>query len=302
MHVSSSGDLLADRRYEYARAYLEADDAAAAADLFLQTLERAPGWLPALVGAADALAADGRREEAEPLLREAAKRDHDGLFGASLRLAALGFAEVPDAPPAAYVRGLFDDYADRFETALVEDLGYRAPWLIADLIETVRPGGRFSRGLDLGCGTGLMAEALAGRVDHFTGCDLSSEMIARAEAGERYQAVVVAEAATFLSERTQTLDLVTAADVLVYVGALDSLFRHVAVRLAPGGLFAFSVEEACDGDLVLRDSLRYAHGESYIRRTIVEADLEVVELTRGTLRFDRGAPIRGLIVVARLAR
>ena len=140
MHVSSSGDLLADRRYEYARAYLEAEDAAAAVDLFLQTLERAPGWLPALVGAADALAAGGRPGEAEPLLREAAKRDHDGLFGASLRLAALGFAKVPDAPPAAYVRGLFDDYADRFETALVEDLGYRAPWLIADLIEKNRPG------------------------------------------------------------------------------------------------------------------------------------------------------------------
>ena len=209
---------------------------------------------------------------------------------------------APAAPPAANVRGLFDDYADRFETALVEDLGYRAPWLIAELIETVRPGNRFSRGLDLGCGTGLMAEALAGRVDHFTGCDLSPEMIARAEVGERYQSVVVAEAATFLSERTQTLDLVTAADVLVYVGALDSLFRHVAVRLAPDGLFAFSVEESFDGDLVLRDSLRYAHGESYIRRTIAEADLEVVELTRGTLRFDRGAPIRGLIVVAQLAR
>lgn len=299
MHAASSGDLLADRRYEYARAYLDAGDHAAAADLFLQALERTPGWLPALVGAADALAADGRREEAEPLLREAAERDHDGLFGTSLKLAALGLAEVPDAPPAAYVRGLFDDYADRFETALVEDLGYRAPWLVADLIDRVRPGTSFARGLDLGCGTGLMAEVLKGRIEHVSGCDLSPEMIGRAEAGRRYQRLVVADAAAFLAATDDGYDLVTAADVLVYVGALDTLFHAVSDRLAPDGLFAFTVEEAESDGLVLRDSLRYAHGEAYVRRVLAEAGLAVVELERDTLRFDRGEPIRGLIVVAR---
>lgn len=299
MHVASSGDLLADRRYEYARAYSDAGDHAAAADLFLQALERASGWLPALVGAADALIATGRQNEAEPLLREAAERDRDGLFGASLKLAALGLAEVPDAPPEAYVRGLFDDYANRFETALVEDLGYRAPWLIADLIEKHSPGACFGRAVDLGCGTGLMAEALKGRVGHFAGCDLSPEMVGRADAGNRYQELAVAEATAFLSERTETLDLVTAADVLVYVGALDSLFRHVAAHLVSGGLFAFTVEEAMSGDLVLRDSLRYAHSEAYIRHALSEAGLAVTELMRDTLRFDRGEPIRGLIVVAK---
>ncbi len=42
------------------------------------------------------------------------------MFGAALKLALLGAAPVPEAPPSAYVEGLFDDYADRFETALVE--------------------------------------------------------------------------------------------------------------------------------------------------------------------------------------
>lgn len=301
MHAASSGDLLADRRYEYARAYFDAGDHEAAADLYLQALEQAPGWLPALVGAADALAAIGRRDEAEPLLREAAKRDVDGLFGVSLKLAALGLAEVPSAPPEAYVRGLFDDYADRFETALVEDLGYRAPWLIADLIEKSRPNAHFVRGADLGCGTGLMADALRGRVDYFAGCDLSPEMITRAKSDERYQRLAVSDAAAFLTSAGDSYDLVTAADVLVYVGALHELFGAVAARLLPNGLFAFTVEEAEDGDLVLRDSLRYAHGETYIRRILADAGLAVMELARDTLRFDRGAPIRGLIVVAKPA-
>lgn len=301
MHAASSGDLLADRRYEYARAYFDAGDHEAAADLYLQALEQAPGWLPALVGAADALVSIGRRDEAEPLLREAARRDADGLFGVSLKLAALGLAEVPSAPPEAYVRGLFDDYADRFETALVKDLGYRAPWLIAEQIDKARPGAKFARGADLGCGTGLMAEALKGRVEHFAGCDLSPEMIARAEADKRYQHLAVADAAAFLGSEDDDYDLVTAADVLVYVGALHELFAAVAAHLLPNGLFAFTVEEAQEGELVLRDSLRYAHGEAYIRRTLAGARLAVVELARDTLRFDRGAPIRGLIVVARPA-
>ncbi len=301
MHAASSGDLLADRRYEYARAYFDAGDHEAAADLYLQALEQAPGWLPALVGAADALVSIGRRDEAEPLLREAARRDGDGLFGVSLKLAALGLAEIPSAPPEAYVRGLFDDYADRFETALVNDLGYRAPWLIADLIDKARPNTHFARGADLGCGTGLMAEALKGRVEYFAGCDLSPEMIARAEAGNRYQRLAVSDAAAFLSSGNEGYDLVTVADVLVYVGALDELFGAVAACLLPNGLFAFTVEEALDGDLVLRDSLRYAHGETYIRRVLAGAGLAVVELARDTLRFDRGAPVRGLIVVAKPA-
>ncbi|MBS1166028.1 MAG: bioC 1 [Proteobacteria bacterium] len=301
MHAASSGDLLADRRYEYARAYSDAGDHEAAADLYLQALELVPGWLPALVGAADSLTATGRRSDAEPLLREAAARDVDGLFGTSLKLAALGLAEMPIAPPEAYVRGLFDDYADRFETALVDDLGYRAPWLIADLIEEVQPGARFQRGADLGCGTGLMAEVLKGRVGHFSGCDLSPEMVARAEAEKRYQALAVADACGFLSTSQDSYDLVTAADVLVYVGALDVLFGVVADRLAPDGLLGFTVEEADDGDLVLRDSLRYAHGEAYVRRVLAEAGLTVVALRRDTLRFDHGAPIRGLVVVARHA-
>ncbi len=293
----SSGDLLADRRYEYARAYLEAGEHEAAADLFQQALELAPGWLPALIGAADARIALGDIDAAAPLLRQAEKLDQDGLFGASLKLAAVGLAPVPEAPPEAYVRGLFDDYADRFEKALVEDLGYRAPWLIAEAIERGRPGLAFQRGLDLGCGTGLMAEVLGPRVRHFSGCDLSPEMVARAEAEHRYHALAVADAVAYLRASDDSFDLVTAADVLVYVGALGDLFAEISAHLTSGGVFVFSVEEAADDDLVLRDSLRYAHSEAYVRRVSVEAGLEVIELRRATLRHDRGAPIEGLVVL-----
>jgi predicted TPR repeat methyltransferase len=49
------------------------------------------------------------------------------IFGASLKLSLTGQAETPSAPPKEYVEALFDGYSDRFDTALLEDLGYRVP-------------------------------------------------------------------------------------------------------------------------------------------------------------------------------
>ncbi len=74
------------------------------------------------------------------------------MFGAALKLALLGAAPVPEVPPSAYVEGLFDDYAERFETALVEKLNYSVP---AKLFSLVEPHGPFRLTVDLGCGTGL---------------------------------------------------------------------------------------------------------------------------------------------------
>ena len=93
--------------------------------------------------------------------------------------------------PGAYVRALFDQYAPKFEAALVDDLGYRGPALLFKAVLTVRNAARkpafFSRGLDLGCGTGLAAAAFAKEVDHFVGIDLSPRMIERARATGHYE-------------------------------------------------------------------------------------------------------------------
>ena len=93
---------------------------------------------------------------------------------------SLGEASAAGALPQAYVARLFDDYAWRFDKHLIKNLGYRAPALIAEALSAVAPDRRFALALDLGCGTGLMGEALRGRVDRLTGVDLSAAMIAKA--------------------------------------------------------------------------------------------------------------------------
>ena len=98
-------------------------------------------------------------------------------------------------------------------------------------------------------------------------------------------------------------DLVTAADVFMYVGALERIVATVAVGLSPGGTFAFSVEKH-DGpeDFVLRETRRYAHAETYVRSALSASGLVLLSLEREVIRQDRGAAVEGFIVVARKQR
>ena len=92
----------------------------------------------------------------------------------------------------------------------------------------------------------------------------------------------------------------TAADVFIYCGALQPVLAAMMPALRPGGLAAFSLE-AHDGEEAhfLRPSLRYAHGVDATRDALVVAGLEVLRFEMAILRFDRGAPITGMLIVVR---
>ena len=125
------------------------------------------------------------------------------------------------ALPEAYVARLFDDYAPRFDAHLTKALDYRAPALIAEALDLAAPGRRFASALDIGCGTGLMGEAVRDRVDRLVGVDLSPGMIARARERGLYDELEVAEAAAFLARTAPgAYDCILAADALCYFGEL----------------------------------------------------------------------------------
>ncbi len=296
----SSGDPIADRRLAHARDYAAAGDPAAAAELTEQALELVPDWAAGWFllgefheGAGDVTAAVAAYERAAAL-------DPQDRCGAGLRLARLGARPVPEAPPPAHVRDLFDDYADRFEEALVDRLGYRAPQRLVEAIDAVAGDRRFAHGLDLGCGTGLMARALAGRVGRLDGVDLAPAMVAIARASGLYGDLAVDDVTAELARRPEgSLDLVTAADVFCYLGDLTEVVAAAARGLAPRGVFAFSVEAAGPGDeVLLGESLRFAHGRAHIERVTRAADLRLAGLDTVTLRRDRDRDVGGFVVVA----
>lgn len=296
----SSGDLVADRRASYAEMLFEAGDRAAAADLVREALSLVPGWAAGWFRLGEMLAAQGNAGAAADAWREVLRLDPQDRLGATLQLSLLGLAEGIDAPPAGFVEALFDQYAPEFDGALVEKLGYRVPELLSAAVLGAG-GGPFAHVLDLGCGTGLMGERLARVASFLEGVDISAAMLRRAGAKQIYGRLVKAD--LNLMEFPAGIDLVTAADVFMYVGAMDAVVARVAAALPAGGLFAFSVEEhAGDEDFVLRPSRRYAHSQVGLRRLLARGGFDIVSLDQAAIRTDRGQPVGGLIVVARRTR
>ena len=123
-HQLSSGDVIADRRADYARMLEEGGEPDAAAELMEQALELVPAWAAGWYRLATYREKAGRAEAAIQAYRNTLALDPEDIFGSALKLALLGDVATPDRPPSRYVERLFDDYADRFESALVEKLDY----------------------------------------------------------------------------------------------------------------------------------------------------------------------------------
>src|SRR5262245_22882076 len=143
-----------------------------------------------------------------------------------------------------------------------------------------------------------MGEKLRPISDFLEGFDISAAMLKKAEARGVYDRLTRANLQE-LSLPAASADLVTAADVFMYLGALDGIFARIAAGLAPGGTFAFSVERQNGADpFVLRETRRYAHGQSYVEDVLCKSGLSLVSLDEAVIRQDRNAPVEGLIVVA----
>ncbi len=291
------GDLIAERRFAYAKAAAKQREWSAAAELFEQTLERAPHWAAAWFALAEARQKLGDLDAAARAFRGTLAADPADAQGAMARLALIGRGDVPNTLPPAYIARLFDDYAPRFDTHLTKNLGYRAPALIAEALSAVASGRSFASALDLGCGTGLMGAALRGRVDHLVGVDLSAAMVAKARERGVYDRLVVGEAAAPMSERPGAFNLILAADLLVYIGDLAPLFAAVGTALAAGGLFAFSAETYKGDGFRLDPTMRFAHARAYVEATARALRLRRLLLRSASARREAGADAPGLICV-----
>lgn len=281
----------------------EGGDHAAAAELMGQALEIAPEWAAGwdLIGTYHEKAGDVA--SAISAWRRLEALDDEGVFGARLKLASHNAGAAGAGTAVSYVEALFDQYAPQFEQSLVGKLGYRVPEMLDHMVaeEMTRIGiERFSKAVDLGCGTGLMGERLRQKVDFLEGVDISAAMIAETARKGIYDSLQKAELVAALNARRAEADLMTAADVFIYCGDLQPVLAALVPALKPGGLVAFSLE-AHDGDeaIFLRPSLRYAHGVAATRDALVVAGLETLRFETAVLRFDRGAPITGILVVAR---
>ena len=298
----TSGDLMADRRFEFARDLQLKGDLAAAADLLEQTIELAPNFTSAWFTLGEIRAQLGERDKAIAAFRKSRESDPSDQHGAHLHLIRLGDAQLSEMPKA-YVQALFDQYAPRFEHVLIHDLGYRAPSLIFKAVVAARVAAKkpalFKRAMDLGCGTGLAAAAFAKQVDQFIGIDLSPGMVKEARATGLYAELEVADMIEGLRSRSEaSANLVVAADAFVYLPDLAPVLGEARRVLASGGVLAFTLETHDGSGIVLGEGLRYAHSAEYVRDAMAQAGLKLLTLEQASPRIENNEPVRGLVVVA----
>jgi predicted TPR repeat methyltransferase len=302
----SSGDMVADRRYKTALEYAARGDFEAAIEILAQTVELAPGFATAWFALGAMRDRFGDRAGAIAAFEKARECDPDDYHGARLHLDRLGASKVTPEMTAVYVRRLFDQHAPSFDKSLVDRLGYRGPQLLRDAVQRAcatagRPA-RFDAMLDLGCGTGLAGAAFRPLAGHLTGVDLSSRMIDEAQKRQCYDRLEPGEMNLFLvaeAAEGRRYDLVTAADVLVYMADFAGAAAKIAEVLAPGGLFAFTVETHSGEGMILGETLRYAHALVHVEEVLSAAGFAMLSADSDSIRSEKGVPVPSLVVVAR---
>lgn len=300
--MTTSGDILADRRYGWAEGALDDGDFAGAADLAGQLVEIAPDFAPGWFLLGKAQQAAGQNEEACAAFTRALALDSTDALGAGLRLAQLGAGDAATAMSPAYVQGLFDEYAIRFDRHLVQSLYYRAPALLHDAVRRARSKQllpfRFAAAIDLGCGTGLAGEVFRPQCSRLAGIDLSPAMVRKAEKKRLYDELETADVLSSLRGRVDaSVDLAVAADVVIYMADLTGLFGEVARVLRPDGLFALTAQSHDGAGVVLGADARYAHGDAYLHNQAEAAGLGVMLFETASSRQDHGIDVPGRVVV-----
>lgn len=140
------------------------------------------------------------------------------------------------------VETLYDNWAETYDNELAS-VGYATPGRVATAL------GEFLSALDapildFGCGTGLSGEAL--RHSGFTvmdGTDLSAEMLRIAEGKGIYRRLWQTDPDAPLPFEPGDYQGIAAAGVISIGAAPGEVFDDLLGRLAPGGLFAFSMND-----------------------------------------------------------
>ena len=139
------------------------------------------------------------------------------------------------------IRGLYKYWAATYDGMLVRRLGYYAPELVAAALAERMPDTRQSV-LDVGCGTGLTAQALAAlREDVIDGIDFSPEMLERARGKGIYRDLVRADVTRPLPLPEASYDAAISSGLFTHGHVGSEAIPHILAAIRPGGLFGFTV-------------------------------------------------------------
>lgn len=214
--------------------------------------------------------------------------------------ASLLKGETPATQPASVVTRLFDTSAAQFDRHLVGSRQYTLPQDVAQWILDWYPDKKVDV-LDLGCGTGLLGASLGPLKGVIVGVDLSTKMIEKAaQRGvyAQFNQVNVLDALQATPENHY--DVITALDVLIYVGDLSTVIPNAHRILTPGGRFVFSCEAAPKKvkTFALQATQRFVHQQDHVNKLLKAAGFGQIQMETRALRLEAGEPVQGFVVTA----
>ena len=270
----------------------------AAISEYLRALRLDPGLEAARIGLGTAWLEAGEAEKA--------LESWHGLPDANIPPLAQKIADAEAAlkqprSDARYVRHLFDQFAADYDSRMLAHLNYRAPVILRELAELLGlAAGAPYAVLDLGCGTGLMGSAVRDWASRLDGVDLSPAMVQKSHDRGIYDNLFVSDIVAWLGEDAQQYDLMLAADTLVYLGELRSLFRNIPRALSPRGYFLFTIEHKSGEGFELGPKRRWRHSEAYLRAEAAAAGMDVAGLVTCAVRTEAGVPVEGIAAALRV--
>jgi predicted TPR repeat methyltransferase len=248
----------------------------------------------------------GEKENARTHFEEALRLQPENKTAMHMLRALQGIPSNEGAP-FEYTRALFDQYAYTYDEHVKNKLQYHVPFLLRQAMTPfVSKEDNPWTVLDLGCGTGLCAPLFADIADKLIGVDLSPNMIQVAKQQGGYYKLHVMDIATYLKHHQTEFELIIAADVFVYFGALEEIFALVFKALKPSAFFTFSIERLEDAEATahpeqsifqLRDTGRYAHHLEYIHELCQQIGFTIQVEKPEVLRYQEDRPVLGNIFV-----
>ena len=155
--------------------------------------------------------------------------------------------------------------------------------------------------LDLGCGTGLLGASLGPLKGVIVGVDLSTKMIEKAAQRGVYAQFNQVNVLDALQATPEShYDVITALDVLIYVGDLSTVIPNAHRILTPSGRFVFSCEAAPQKvkTFALQATQRFVHQQDHVNKLLKAAGFGQIQMETRALRLEAGEPVQGFVVTA----
>lgn len=136
-------------------------------------------------------------------------------------------------------RRLYADWAESYDASFAQNMAYQLPAAVAGMLRDVCPSP--ARVLDVGAGTGLVAEGLRGAGYEMDALDISADMLAVAGAKQLYTQLIEADLTQPLDIPDAVYDAIVSSGTFTHghVGpdALDPLLRIAS----PGAVFVLTI-------------------------------------------------------------